>query len=60
MNKQLEFAISPTTEIYLNDTDAQNPELHAQLSDLRAGDNVVVQAKALQGATSFTASKISA
>ncbi len=27
VRKQLEFAISSTTEIYLDDTEAQNPEL---------------------------------
>jgi len=37
VRKQLEFAISSTTEIYLDDADAQHPGLEAQISKSRAG-----------------------
>jgi hypothetical protein len=54
----LELAVSPITEIYLDDADAQQPELDARLTELKAGDKVIIQAKAPRGATRFTAGMI--
>nr|MDQ3833902.1 hypothetical protein [Actinomycetota bacterium] len=60
VGKSLEFNVSPSTAIYRDNADAQNSNLDAKLSDLKAGDQVVIQAKGAQDATSFTASMISA
>lgn len=54
----MELAVAPITEIYLDDADAQQPELDARLTELKAGDKVIIQAKAPRGATRFTAGMI--
>jgi hypothetical protein len=60
VGKNLKFDVSSDTEIYLDDANAKSSELDAKLSDLKAGEKVVVQTKAPKNATSFTASLISA
>ena len=60
VGKNLKLGVSPTTKIYRDNADAQNPNLDAKLSDLKAGDKVVIEAKGAQDATSFTTSIISA
>ena len=60
VGKNLKFDVSSDTEIYLDDANAKSSDLDAKLSDLKAGEKVVVQAKAPKNATSFTASLISA
>ena len=60
VGKDLKFDVSSDTEIYLDDANAKSSELDAKLSDLKAGEKVVIQTKAPKNATSFTASLISA
>jgi hypothetical protein len=54
--------VSSGTEIYHDEAtaDAESSDLDAKLSDLKQGDEVLIQAKAPENATSFTASLISA
>jgi preprotein translocase subunit YajC len=51
--QQVRFAVTEATKVELN-------EEEAALSDLQAGDKVVVQSKAKKGATSFEARVVSA
>jgi hypothetical protein len=60
VGKNLKLDTSSDTEIYLDDANAQRPELDAKRPDLKAGYEVVIQAKAPKDATKFTASLISA
>jgi uncharacterized protein involved in copper resistance len=60
VGKNLKFAVSSDTEIYLDNADVESSKLDAKLPDLKAGDKVVIQAKAPENASSFTASLISA
>ena len=60
VGKNLKVAVSPDTEIYLDDAGVESSKLDAKLPDLKAGDKVVIQAKAPENASSFTASLISA
>jgi hypothetical protein len=61
VGKNLKFKVSSGTEIYRDEaTDAESSDLDAKLSDLKQGDEVLIQAKAPKNATSFTASLISA
>lgn len=60
VGKNLEFGVSSTTKVYRDNADAQNSNLDAKLSDLKAGDKVMISAKKTQGPTNFTASIISA
>lgn len=60
VGKNLKFAVSSDTEIYLDNADVESSKLNAKLPDLKAGDKVVIQAKAPDNASSFTASLISA
>ena len=49
VGKQLGFAVSSDTEIYLDEADVQRPELEAKLPELKAGDKVVIRAEAPKG-----------
>jgi hypothetical protein len=60
VGKNLKFAVSSDTEIYLDNADVESSKLDAKLPDLKAGDKVVIQANAPENASSFTASLISA
>jgi hypothetical protein len=60
VGKEIKFTVSSDTEIYRDNADGQVPNLDAKLSDLKAGDNVMIQAKGAQEVTSFTAGLISA
>src|SRR5215210_6879792 len=60
VGKNLKFAISSDTKIYLDNANVESSKLDAKLPDLKAGDKVVIQAKAPENASSFTASLISA
>jgi len=60
VGKNLKFAVSSDTEIYLDNADVESSKLDAKLPELKAGDKVVIQAKAPENASSFTASLISA
>ena len=60
VGKNLKFAVSSDTEIYLDNAGVESSKLDAKLPDLKAGDKVVIQAKAPENASSFTASLISA
>jgi hypothetical protein len=60
VGKNLKLDTSSDTEIYLDDADVQRSELDAKLPDLKAGYEVVIQAKAPKDTTKFTASLISA
>jgi hypothetical protein len=53
VNQAVPFSVTSTTKISLDDE-------KALISDLRAGDAVVVQSKAASGATSFTANIVNA
>src|SRR5215210_5501382 len=60
VGKNLKLDTSSDTEIYLDDADVERSELDAKLPDLKAGYEVVIQAKAPKDATKFTARLISA
>jgi hypothetical protein len=60
VGQDLRFNVSSDTKIYRDNADEQNSSLDAKLSDLKSGDEVVIQANGAQSATSFTASMISA
>jgi hypothetical protein len=66
VGKNVKVKVSSGTEIYRDEATADaessdlDSELDAKLSDLKQGDEVLVQAKAPENATSFTASLISA
>lgn len=61
VGKNVKVKVSSGTEIYREKaTDAESSDLDAKLSDLKQGDEVLIQAKAPKNATSFTASLISA
>jgi hypothetical protein len=60
VGQAVRFNVSSDTKIYRDNADEQNSSLDAKLSDLKAGDEVMIQANGAQGATSFTASMISA
>lgn len=60
VGKNLKLDVSSDTEIYLDDADVERSELDAKLPDLKAGHEVVIQAKAPKDATKLTASLISA
>jgi hypothetical protein len=60
VGKNLKFNVSSDTEIYRDDADTKSSELDARLSDLKAGDKVVIQAKTPKNATGLTARLISA
>ena len=62
VGKNVKVKVSSGTEIYHDEAtaDAESSDLDAKLSDLKQGDEVLIQAKAPENATSFTASLISA
>jgi hypothetical protein len=55
VGKNLKFAVSSDTEIYLDNADVEGAKLDAKLPDLKSGDKVVIQAKAPENASSFAA-----
>lgn len=60
VGKNLKFNVSSDTEIYRDDADTKSSELDAKLSDLKAGDKVVIQARTPKNATGLTARLITA
>jgi hypothetical protein len=60
VGKSLKFNVAPNTGIYLDNADVESSKLDAKLPDLKAGDKVIIRAKAPKNATSFGADLISA
>ncbi len=61
VGKNVKVKVSSGTEVYRDEaTDAESSDLDAKPSDLKRGDEVLIQAKAPENATSFSASLISA
>jgi hypothetical protein len=60
IGKSLKVNVSPDTEIYRDNANEQNSSLDAKLSDLKAGDEVVMHAKGAPDPNNFTADMISA
>ena len=62
VGKNVKVKVSSGTEVYRDEAtaDAESSDLDAKPSDLKRGDEVLIQAKAPGNATSFSASLISA